>query len=203
MGKDMKFLYIFLMALSLGCGGCNNNVDHTSTDDTTTEEASNITWTECGYNIGDHPCNFSLTDVNGDVYNLYDNYGDILLVDFSTMWCHYCQVAGMHAQRMQDEYGHHGFQYVSVLIEDNYGGTIETSDLQEWADAWGITTAPLLSGDRSLIDLSAENGYPISGWPTFVLINRDMVLESGVNGWSEALVTSWVEQAIQNDAQEE
>jgi hypothetical protein len=97
---------------------------------------------------------------------------------------------------MQDQYGQYGFQYVTVLIEDNYGNTVEQSDLEYWVDTFEITTAPVLAGDRSLIDLTAENGYPISGWPTFVLINREMVLEYGVNGWSEEMVTSWVESAV-------
>jgi len=193
----MKFLYALLFISILSCG-CDNEVpdDNVSYDSDIEEEESPITWTECGHQIGENPCDFSLVDSNGNTFNLYENYGDVLLIDFSTMWCYYCQVAGTHAQRMQDQYGQYGFQYVTVLIEDNYGNTVEQSDLEYWADTFEITTAPVLAGDRSLVDLTAENGYPISGWPTFVLINREMVLEYGVNGWSEELVTSWVESTV-------
>jgi hypothetical protein len=193
----MKFLYTFLIISILSCG-CDNEIidDNVSYDGETEEGQSPITWTECGHQIGENPCDFSLIDSNGDTFNLYENYGDVLLIDFSTMWCYYCQVAATHTQSMQDQYGQYGFQYVTVLIEDNYGNTVEQSDLEYWVDTFEITTAPVLAGDRSLIDLTAENGYPISGWPTFVLINREMVLEYGVNGWSEEMVTSWVESAV-------
>ena len=193
----MKFLSSIFLILMLGCS-CNDPVD-ASKDSNPGDAASNITWTECGYKISDHPCNFSLVDSNGNNFELYDHYGDIILLDFSTMWCYYCQLAGSHAQSFQDKYNHHGFKHVTILIEDNYGNSIEQSDLDYWVNTFGITTAPVLAGNRDLIDLNAEEGYPASGWPTFVLINRDMVLEYGVNGWSEELVTSWIEDVISRD----
>ena len=190
----MRFLHTIAAILMLSCA-CNDK-QQSASDSNSPTVASNITWDDCGYKISEHPCNFSLNDANGEVFNLYDHYGDVILIDFSTMWCHYCQVAGGHAQAFQDKYGHHGFKYITILIEDNYGNSVEQSDLQHWVDTFGITTSPVLAGDRTLVDLNAENGYPISGWPTFVLINREMVLEYGVNGWSEELVTSWVEDVI-------
>ena len=39
-------------------------------------------------------------------------------------------------------------------------------------------------------------GYPISAWPTFVVIDREMVLTNGLNGWSESIVFDWVDEAL-------
>ena len=51
----------------------------------------------------------------------------------------------------------------------------------------------VLLGDRSLVDLTAETGYPVSGWPTLVVIDQEMVLQHGINGWNEATVRGWVQ----------
>ena len=51
---------------------------------------------------------------------------------------------------------------------------------------------PVLGGDRSLIDYSAKTGYPIASWPTFVVIDREMVLKHGLNGWNAAAIDAWV-----------
>ena len=192
------------------CTGCFDVVDDDINEETDTveeetdtveevvEEESPITWTECGQRVGDNPCDFSLTDQNGDVFTLYDNYGTLMLIDFSTMWCYYCQVAAQTAQHMQDTYGSQDFLYITVLVEDSSGDEVGADDLQEWVDTFGITTAPVLAGSRDLVDLTAEEGYPITGWPTFVLIDREMVLAQGLSGWSEETITGWVENAIGN-----
>jgi len=51
---------------------------------------------------------------------------------------------------------------------------------------------PVLAGDRTLIDPAAKTGYPISGWPTLVVVNKEMVLKHGISGWSAAAIDAWV-----------
>jgi hypothetical protein len=57
--------------------------------------------------------------------------------------------------------------------------------------------APVLGGDRSFIDMSATTGYPITGWPTIVVINQKMVLKRGISGWSEQAIMAWVDELLQ------
>ena len=33
---------------------------------------------------------------------------------------------------------------------------------------------------------------PITSWPTLVVIDQNMVLQYGINGWNEATVSGWV-----------
>ena len=35
---------------------------------------------------------------------------------------------------------------------------------------------PVLGSDRNMIDYSAKTGYPITSWPTLVVIDKQMVL---------------------------
>jgi hypothetical protein len=51
---------------------------------------------------------------------------------------------------------------------------------------------PVLGGDRGMIDYSAKEGYPIMSWPTLVVIDREMVLKHGLNGWNGAAIDAWV-----------
>ena len=34
------------------------------------------------------------------------------------------------------------------------------------------------------------------GWPTMVVIDREMVLLNGINGWNETTVRAWVESLL-------
>jgi hypothetical protein len=54
------------------------------------------------------------------------------------------------------------------------------------------SSTPVLGADRSIIDYSAITGYPITAWPTIVVIDKEMVLKYGMNGWSSAAVDNWV-----------
>ena len=189
-----RFLFFSVLFLT-GCtclSSCSSNED--AGDSSVVNE--NITWSECGQKVGEHPCNFTLKDHNGDDFSLYDHYGDVIVLDFSTMWCGFCKLAAETSQEHQDTYDSQGFKYVTILIEDSQGGSVSRNEASQWADEYGITTAPVLIGDRSLIDSSAESGYPITGWPTFAIINRDMVLISGISGWSEESIVQAIESSL-------
>ena len=47
---------------------------------------------ECGYAVGDIACDFELPDTTGGMTRLYDFKGDVIVLDFSTAWCYYCQM---------------------------------------------------------------------------------------------------------------
>jgi hypothetical protein len=192
-----KILILLFLSLT-SCGylsSCTGAGDKPE-DSSTVENNDNIDWEECGQRVGEHPCNFSLKDKDGNTFSLYDYYGDVIVLDFSTMWCGYCGVAAQTVQEHQDKHGPAGFQYVTVLIEDYQGSSVSEAEAKIWADTYGITSAPVLVGDRSLIDPTAVSGYPITGWPTFVIINRDMVITSGISGWSEQALALAIESSL-------
>ena len=153
------------------------------------EEVSPITWTECGYEMGDHPCDFTLVDQNGEDWNLYDHYGSIIVLDFTAEWCYYCQVAASDAQAVQDAYADQDLIYVTLMIEDASGSPADQDLLARWADHFGIT-APILEGSRDLLDSGDGEGWSVSGWPTFYFISKDMVIGKAMQGYSdETMIT--------------
>ena len=102
---------------------------------------------------------------------LYDFYGKVIVVDFSTMWCAVCVNIATEGDQLVAKYGEENVVWLTVLIENEFGNPPDVTDLQRWV---------------------ANTGYPITGWPTLVVIDRNMVLKHGISGWSEQAIDIWV-----------
>jgi len=193
----MRFIGSIFLALSLlGCGGCVEKLSSGEVDSVVEEEVREWEmWDSCSQIPGDHPCNFSLSNQHGDAVELYDYYGKVVVIDLSAMWCGICQHIAAKGEEFTETYGDENFAWLTILVENESGLAPSQSDLQRWADSYQLD-GNILGGDRSLVDPAGITGYPVSGWPTVVVIDREMVVSNGVNGWSESLVTSWVEDLL-------
>lgn len=176
--------------------GCTAKLETRDSDVDETEEPSPITWEECSYNLGDHACDFTLSDKDGVEHNLYDMYGKTILIDLSTMWCGYCQVAAAASEEIYDDYKAKGFLWVSILFDDPTGQAVDASDLQLWVDNFNLDDTITLAGDRDLIDYTAQTGFPASSWPTFILLDDDLVVKFGQHGWNESMIRSAIESEL-------
>lgn len=190
----LKFLPLIF---ALACNSCGPAELETSVDtspDVPEEPYPWATWETCAHNIGDNPCNFTLMDQHGEEVDLYEHHGKVILLDFSVMWCGPCNSIAPLADQWIEAYGEDNFVWITVLIEDRSGDTVEQSDLESWANSFG-TNAPILAGSRDMIDVTEplEDGYPIASWPTIVIIDQSMVLQHGINGWSQTAIQGWVE----------
>ena len=173
----MSLLRMVPMLAFLGCASCAADLE-------VPEEPSPITWTECSQEIEDHPCDFTLKDQRGDDWTLYDHYGDVILLDFSTEWCGYCNLSAESIQGTADAYESHGIQVVTVLLEDRYGNPGSVELAAAWAEYYGID-APVLAGSRDMISDEPTLGWPIDGFPRYYFINREMVLWHGQAGYND------------------
>ena len=77
-----------------------------------------------------------------------------------------------------------------------FGQPPTQEDLQRWVDMANIGT-PVLGANRNIIDHSANEGWPITSWPTLVVIDKEMVLKHGINGWNAAAIDTWVNGLLQ------
>ena len=210
-----NFIFLFFISLSIACTSCDvtDTVDEigdpvdevTDPVDEVIDPVSDmhggsptpVTWDTCGGMIGDHPCDFSLVDQNGDTFQLYDNYGKVILLDFSSIWCGVCNNIAHHAQSFTEEFIDENFLWVTILIDgDTHGVPPTESDISDWCTQHSIEDSPVLLGNRSLIDLTAEAGWPISAWPTLVIINREMIVSHGIHGWSEETIREWLGEGL-------
>jgi len=189
---------IFLLSVLGGCTAPANDDDSSLVDSSNPDPQQTIDWTDCGGNIGDHGCDFTLNDQNDDPWTLYDHHGSIIVLDFSAMWCYYCTVAAADVQAVQDMYEDDNFIWVTVLIDDAAGEAPDLSDIQEWTNTYGIETTPVLAGNREdgLLDPTGEDGYVVTSWPTFVILDRDLVIRFGLRGWNQQIILDEIQKAI-------
>ena len=180
--QSLKTKILFILLAIMGCTSCS------------TEYPSPITWSECGGEIENHACDFTLVNQTGDDWNLYDHYGSIIVLDFSAVWCGYCQIAASKAQEIQDKFPGQDVVWVTILLQNAYGQTPSVTDLQKWSQEFDITTSPVLAGNNTIIDSSGENGYNPSSWPAIVIIDRDLVITYKLHGWNEMQINMWLEE---------
>jgi len=188
----------FLLTLMLACTPTLQTEEINAYDTEVQEETVFGIQTDgvCGHGVGDEICDLVLKDQNDDVWHLYDLEGDIVVLDFSAMWCAPCQSAASTVQEIQDFYEAGGFHYVTILIDDTSGDTVELDEVQYWTDTFGIETTSVLQGNRDLINATPELGYPISSWPTFVFVDRNLEIFWGIYGYSEEYLKMVIEDML-------
>lgn len=145
-----------------------------------------------GWGVGETPADFRLTDQHGDTVSLWQFYGDVILVDISTMWCAPCQALAKHTEETWHDYQDQGFVYITVLQADVEGGAVDPEDIQVWADTFGIT-APIVEDSSTEATGSAiQQGQ----FPAVLVVGRDMEVVERVNPVEDAAVRAAIERAL-------
>ena len=188
-----------LLFLTTACSSCAQ--DGKQTDSVSTDPYPFATWDECSQVVGDHPCNFTLKDQHDEDVSLYDFYGSAIVLDLSAMWCGPCQVAGTDVQATVERFSEHDISYITVLIDDPAGQAPTLAQAQGWANSYGITSEPVLQGSREFLNSDPTQGWPLSSWPTFVLITTDMRIHVFQSGYNQQLLDMLIEETISQNQQ--
>lgn len=145
-----------------------------------------------GWSEGEVAPEFRLMDQHGDTVSLWQFYGDVVVLDLSTMWCGPCIYLAEAVDETWFEYRDQGFMYLTVLPQDNAGAVPDQEDLQKWASDHDIS-APVLSADKELETALVPDG----SFPRVYVIDREMVVhEDRVNPADDATIRSIVESLL-------
>ncbi len=125
-----------------------------------------------GFAEGQVPPDFRFQDQFGDTVSLWQFYGLVVVMDFSTMWCSPCQELAADVDATYTEYKDQGFIYVTILPENVTREIPTQDDLMNWADYFQIT-APVLADDSgyTYAIVSGDDGFP---W--IIVLDRELTV---------------------------
>ncbi len=104
---------------------------------------------------------WKFTDSQGEIRDLSDYKGQIVVISFSNTWCEPCKEAAPIMQELQERFGQHGVKVMTV-------SSWEQGDPQRWMLERGYTYGVMLNGT------DVARRYKVDHMPTFIVI--------GVNG---------------------
>ena len=157
---------------------------------------------ECGQDVGDYACDFAAFNHRDNEVSLSDFKGNTILLDFSTMWCYYCNIAAMAEPEIAKLFEDKGFVWVTVLVENKEFKRPSCSDLRKWVSLYNIKS-PVLSGEKNLLDFTddgIDEGYKCGGYPTFVIINKDFKIVEYIWGWNYENLKLRLEEVLNEEA---
>lgn len=124
--------------------------------------------------LGQPRLEFAIADLEGEMRNMKEWDGKVILLNFWATWCPPCKREIPAFIELQDTYGPQGFQIVGVAIDD-------PDAVQAYADQMGVNY-PVLVGNLGAIEIARKYGNRIDGLPYTVFISRDGLVTHTVNG---------------------
>ncbi|MCB9663951.1 MAG: TlpA family protein disulfide reductase [Alphaproteobacteria bacterium] len=111
---------------------------------------------------GDCLRTFTLPDATGALHPLGAQAGKVLVVDFSAYWCSTCRRLAPHGQELLDRHGTDDLHVVTVIYESADGlAPVADAELEDWADAFGLTHPVLADRDSSVRDRFGGRERPL------------------------------------------
>ena len=104
--------------------------------------------------------NWHFTDSHGEVRELSDYQGQVVVIGFSNIWCEPCQDAAELMQELQEQFGQHN---VKVMMISSW----ERGDPQKWMAEHGYTYGVMLRGTE------IARQYDVDQLPSFLVIGMD------------------------------
>lgn len=148
-----------------------------------------------GFDEGEVVPDFRMMDQYGDTVSLWQFYGEVVVLDISTMWCAPCRQLAEGAQEVADTYRDQGFRYITVFPEDADGDdqdplVPDQTDLTGWSDYYELTE-PLLADADGYSKAAIKESYPV-----VVVIDREMRSTGRMEGPEENAIVSRVKDAL-------
>lgn len=109
--------------------------------------------------------NFTLSDINGNVFWLDDFKGQVVLLDFMATWCGPCQASMPGLKTLHEE-----FKERVVIISISVDPVFDTEQrLRDWMDSWDAQWVHA----QDLADPPVSQLFGVTGIPTYVILDKN------------------------------
>jgi peroxiredoxin len=126
---------------------------------------------------------FALLDQHGELVRLHDFCAREVLLVTSAMWCEPCRDEAPHLQEWYETYQSQGFIVLTLLGEDTFGDTPDQSDLESWANSYGLEHPVLADANWAV-----SNRWPGAYIPTMHLLGAGATVIAGNTYVSETQI---------------
>jgi len=125
---------------------------------------------------------FTLRTVQGDIFNLSDYKGKVILLNFWGTWCGPCRREIPDFNKLHDKYQKDGLEIVGITITSGSPDNIYNF-MKEWDIEYTVLTDIEDSETQRVTAYYGRAiGQPITGLPTTLIIDRDGYIVKGYIG---------------------
>ena len=124
--------------------------------------------------LGQQRPEFAALDLKGDMRNIKEWDGKLILLNFWATWCPPCKKEIPHFIELQKEYGSQGFQIIGIAIDDE-------DAVRDYVKEVGMNYPSLVVQDGGVM-LAKRYGNGIGALPYSVIINRDGEISYTIKG---------------------
>jgi cytochrome c-type biogenesis protein len=134
---------------------------------------------------------FTLEKIGGGTLSLSSYKGNIVLLDFTTTWCYWCEVQAPHVEELYKNYSNKNFTVISIDCK-------EEPQIVKSKYPSGKHIFPVVL-DK---DGSVSYSYGINGYPTFLLVDKDGKIAYFQEGYKENMkevVSKIIDYLLENE----
>jgi thiol-disulfide isomerase/thioredoxin len=115
--------------------------------------------------------NFTMNDINGNVFSLSEYDGKLVLLDFWASWCKPCRVANPKVVELFNKYNSKGLEIVGISLD---GNSRQKNAKQDWIDAVEEDQLPWTHvSDLKGWETEARNLFNFRSIPHTILIDTN------------------------------
>ena len=179
MGK-IKIILIMSFLLAVGCGQKDRMKIESKPKDIKNSTISQGQPERPEYAI--QAPDFTLRTVQGDLFNLSDYKGKVVLLNFWGTWCGPCRREIPDFNKLHDKYQKDGLEIVGITITSGSPERIYNF-MKEWDIEYTVLTdIEDYETQRVTAYYGRAIGQPITGLPTTLIIDRDGYIVKGYIG---------------------
>ena len=112
------------------------------------------------------PPDFTLTDLDGNPFQLSETQGDVVMLHFFAPWCEICQTEVETIKQIHSDFAGIGMVVIGIAVQAS-----SVAQIEEFRDAYDVQY-PILVDDGRVSRL----GYGVSRIPTTFIIDREVNL---------------------------